>query len=81
MTGVWLLMAAGCLGQTGKEGGSKRLPSTPRGVSVIEQEEISLKHSHGQIESLWVRIKILRQQREPHGWSLLQLVSSREAHW
>lgn len=61
MTGVWLWMAAGCLGWTGKEGGSKRLPSIPRGLCVIANEEISLQNSHEQIESLWMRIKRLRQ--------------------
>lgn len=41
MTGVWLLMAAGCLGQTGKEGGSKGLSSTPRGVVYRVGRDVS----------------------------------------
>ncbi|PKU45328.1 rna-directed dna polymerase from mobile element jockey-like [Limosa lapponica baueri] len=53
MTGVWLLMATGCSEGTGEEGGLEALPSTSRNY-LIECEELSLKNSHKQADSLWV---------------------------
>jgi len=50
ITGAWLLIATGCLAGTGGERGVEALPSTSR-------NQYSVKSSHKQVESLWVRIR------------------------
>ncbi|GAB0186388.1 hypothetical protein GRJ2_001104100 [Grus japonensis] len=64
MTGVQLSMATSCSEGTGEEGKAEA------GVALyikkwIECEELSLKNSHKQVETLWVRIRDRGNKRNP----------------
>ena len=54
MTGAWLLMATGCSEGTGGERAVVALPPTSRNQY---SEELSLKNSHEQVKSQWVRLR------------------------
>jgi len=55
MTAVWLSSATGCSEGTGGERGGGDIALYIK--ESIQCEELSLKNSHEQVESLWVRTK------------------------
>lgn len=69
MSTMWLLMATSWSEGTGKEEGEEALSFTSR---KKECEELSLKSSHKELESLWGESYRQRQQRETCGQGLLQ---------
>lgn len=67
MAGVWLLMVTGRSEQTAEEGEAEGLSSLYI-KQWIECGELSLKHRHEQVKSLWITNKRLRQQRAVSDW-------------
>jgi len=55
MPEMWLSMATSCSEGIGKEGKERDIAIYNR--KGIECEELSLKNSHEQVESLWVTIR------------------------